>query len=92
MKIDKGSIIAAIIITILVFGFFLFLTRPIKKVIDNCEEKGWDGSEYDTGVVDIKIFEESETIKVKCNKATETDPMKEIINGLYFWEKKEWLV
>ncbi len=75
-----------ILIFISLMGLFYLGISPIKKTIDYCEEKEWDGSEYDTGIREIKLVD-SENIKVKCNKEKdETDAIIGIVDSLFFWD------
>ena len=85
----KDKIIFFLICLLMSFGIFLFITMPMKGIIDNCEDKGWDGSTYDTGIKEVTLFEKPETIKVKCNKDGngETDAMIGVLDALYFLEK-----
>ncbi len=56
---------------------------PVINTLDECKDRGWDGSEYNTGVREIKLFQESENIIIKCNKEPkETDAMLGILDAL----------
>lgn len=80
---NKSGIIAAVIGVILAMSLVYLMAAPTIKMLSVCEERGWDGSEYNTGVRDINLFEESEYIIVKCNKAPkETDAMIDVLDAL----------
>lgn len=82
---NKKRILGIFIALIIVMAMaILLLSAPI-KMLKECEARGWDGSEYNTGVRKLKLFEESEDIIVKCNKAPEeTDAMIDILDALPF--------
>ena len=76
-----------VVIALFVTSLLYLGLTPIKRIVDNCEDRGWDGSEYDTGVKDIKPFRENNPIIVKCNKKeTETDAIVGVVNALWFWD------
>lgn len=75
-------IIFFIISLILVWGLVDVLFSPSIKILDECENRAWDGLVYETGVKKINLFTEAEGILVKCNKGEGTDEMIEILNSL----------
>jgi len=81
-----SSLIGCLIIMSIAIGLLFMTIKPIKE----CESRGWDGSGYSTGVREIKLFQESEEIVVKCSKAPkETDAMIDILDALPFVKIKQ---
>ncbi len=87
MEIRK--ILVSTIMFILVFcfiaGLMLYLFSPTINSLQECEKRGWDGSEYNTGIREIDIFgdDSGKEIIVKCNKADkETDAMIGVFDAL----------
>lgn len=85
MKITIKQVIAYIICLTIVASFAWYLLYSSSEPLRVCEERGWDGSEYNTGVKDIKLFEESDDIIVKCTKEpNETDAIIDVLDELPF--------
>lgn len=84
-KINWASVLIFILCMALVLSILFYGLNPLKKTIDYCEDKGWNGEEYNTGVRTTNIFRENYDIKVKCSKAEETDAIIGILDALYFW-------
>ena len=83
MENKKEFIISFVVCSIFMLALIVYAFSPVIKTLDECERRGWDGSEYNTEVRDIKLFEESEDIIVKCNKAPkETDAMLDVLDAL----------
>ncbi len=87
MEIRK--VLINIIIFALVFIFIvcvmLYMFSPTINSLQECEKRGWDGSEYNTGIREIDPFgdDSGKEIIVKCNKADkETDAMIGIFDAL----------
>lgn len=74
---SSSDIIRVIAGFLLITSILVYCFAPVVNVLDECEKRGWDGSEYNTGVREIKLFQENEDIIVKCNKdkSGETDAM-----------------
>ena len=73
-------------VLILIYGFLLYATTPIKEGIKFCEERDWNGEVFDTGVKEIKFLKDQETIKFKCSKDEngETDAIIMIVKSIWF--------
>lgn len=84
MKIDKSYIIAAAVAAIFIVGLSYSMANPVINILSTCEDRGWDGSEYNTGVTEMKIGEDfGEDIIVKCNKDPKvTDTMIDVLDAL----------
>lgn len=81
---NRKDIIGSIVGFVLITSILVYCFAPVVNVLNECEKRGWDGSEYNTGVRDIKLFQESEDIIIKCNKdkSGETDAMIGIKDAL----------
>ena len=85
MKINIKSILITMVCLIIILSIAcFFLYRPI-KMFKECERRCWDGSEYNTGVRDVKLFGESKDIVIRCTKEPkETDAMIDTLGALPF--------
>lgn len=84
MENKKEFIVSFIICFIFISALIYLAFSPVINTLDECERRNWDGSEYNTGVRDVKLFEESKDIIIKCNKdkSGETDAMIGIKDAL----------
>ena len=76
---------------IFITGLMYLIFAPFMDVLSECEKRGWDGSEHNTGQKDLSIGENfGKDIIIKCNKAEkETDVMVEVFDALPFIEIKD---
>ena len=81
LRIIIGCLMGLVLIISLV-GVMYFPLKSMADIIEECENRGWDGSEYNTGVMDVQLFRESKEIIVKCNKEKENDETDKIIEVL----------
>ena len=79
----KKVLVIAFCLLVLIALVLLLAFSPLIDLLKECEGRAWDGSEYNTGVRDVKLFEDSEDIIVKCTKAPEeTDAIIDVLDAL----------